>query len=104
MFTHYGSYRMVEPFDPPTQNTIYLLYLRGQIKGFNHSITTIMCEDGSSITTMFTHYGSYRMVEPFDPPTQNTIYLLYLRGQIKRLNHSITTIMCEDGSYRAVVG
>ena len=27
----------------------------------------------SSIITIFTQYGSYRTVEPFDPPTQNTI-------------------------------
>ena len=27
----------------------------------------------SSITTNFKQYGSYRMVEPFDPPMQNTI-------------------------------
>ena len=27
-----------------------------------------------------------------------------LRGQIKGFNCSITTIMCEDGSYRTVVG
>ena len=25
------------------------------------------------ITTNLTHYGSYKTVEPFDPPTQNTI-------------------------------
>ena len=27
-----------------------------------------------------------------------------LRGRIKGFNRSITTIMCEDGSYRTVVG
>ena len=27
----------------------------------------------SSITTCSTHYGSYRTVQPFDSPTQNTI-------------------------------
>ena len=27
-----------------------------------------------------------------------------LCGQIKGFNRSITTIMCEDGSYRTVVG
>ena len=27
-----------------------------------------------------------------------------LRGRIKGFNHSITTIMFEDGSYRTVVG
>ena len=27
----------------------------------------------SSITTSLTHYGSYRTVVLFDPPTQNTI-------------------------------
>ena len=34
------------------------------------------------------------------------IYYIYciLRGQIKGFNRSITTIMCEDGSYRTVVG
>ena len=31
-------------------------------------------------------------------------YYCILCGQIKGLNRSITTIMCEDGSYRTVVG
>ena len=33
-------------------------------------------------------------------------YFIYciLRGWIKGFNHSVTTIMCEDGSYRTVVG
>ena len=39
----------------------------------------------------------------------NTMYIIIkyiyciLRGQIKGFNRSITTIMCEDGSYRTVV-
>ena len=37
-----------------------------------------------------------------------TIYNEYiyciLRGRIKGFNSSITTIMCEEGSYRTVVG
>ena len=28
-------------------------------------------------TTCLTHYGSCRTVQPFDPPMQNTIYILY---------------------------
>ena len=40
----------------------------------------------SSITTNLTHYGSYRTVEPFDPPTQNTIniYAVVFKGLIVR--------------------
>ena len=31
-------------------------------------------------------------------------YLLYFAWAVKGFNCSITTIMCEDGSYRTVVG
>ena len=43
------------------------------VVGFKYYITTYH----SSITTYLTHYGSYRTVEPFDPPTQNTINSTY---------------------------
>ena len=44
-------------------------------------------------------YSTYRM-------HTNVIisYYCILRGCIKGFNCSITTIMCEDGSYRTVVG
>ena len=41
-----------------TVNNIYCI-LRGRIKGFNSSITAIMCQVGSYRTVV----GSYRMVE-----------------------------------------
>ena len=35
--------------------------------------TVLYLPNHSSITTSLTHYGSYRTVVPFYPPTQNTI-------------------------------
>ena len=50
----------------------------------------------------------YTTVLPEFYSTRKNLYyiVLYciLRGQIKGFNRSITTIMCEDGSYRTVVG
>ena len=39
---------------------------------YNYS-SILKLPNHSSITTNFKQYGSYRTVEPFDPPTQNTI-------------------------------
>ena len=41
----------------------------------------------SSIITSLTHYGSYRTVIPFDPPTQNIISYINTKTTIVTTSH-----------------
>ena len=56
----------------------------------------------SQVKTVFTtlHAYGYLKILFFD---KNASYCI-LRGRIKGFNHSITTILCQVGSYRTVVG
>ena len=73
------------PFEPPMQGVGLHVHSYGM-----HTCNTLdgrfMIKGNSCATNVMLH--SYCI----------------LRGWIKGFNHSITTIMCEDGSYRTVVG
>ena len=44
-FKHYGSYRAVEPFDPPMQNTINLPHSTGNAYGDILQYSMVECEN-----------------------------------------------------------